>query len=172
LVYSKQQESRLAGEQVEEPTKRATPPVANPKGQPKAKKLKRSSEPPQVNEEELEEEEVDEEKSGDDGTGSQEELPKQTRKPRTSYSLGMSSPFLFSRGTADKLSLVFAVEKHGKNWQKVLDDLQKNKHLFLSIDLDDYAKLNSVYKSIKQSLENKQGYKWPKVCCCTLFLIL
>jgi len=29
-------------------------------------------------------------------------------------------------------------ETHGKNWQKVLDDLHKNKHLFLDSDLDNY----------------------------------
>lgn len=72
-----------------------------------------------------------------------------------------SNCFFFSRAD-DKLALVSVVKRNGKNWQKVLDILQKDQHRFLHIPLDKYSKLLSTYKSIKGSLENPV-YKWPKV---------
>jgi hypothetical protein len=43
---------------------------------------------------------------------------------------------------------------YGKNWQKILHDLQTNKHIFMHLNPEtDYGKLNDAYKSIKKTLE-------------------
>jgi hypothetical protein len=56
--------------------------------------------------------------------------------------------------TDDKLLLVEIVAQtnFGKNWQKVLEELQKNKHVFLNLNLETkYSKLNDIYKSISKN---------------------
>lgn len=76
------------------------------------------------------------------------------------------------RSLDDRLSLVFAVEKLGKNWQKVLHTLQNSQHRPLFTDLSvetDYSKLNGIYQSIVKTLSNEE-YKWPKVTICILYL--
>ena len=61
----------------------------------------------------------------------------------------------------DRLALVEMVHLHGKNWKKVLDSLQNEKHIWLHIALDDYSKLLDAYRSILKTLQVE--FKWPKV---------
>jgi hypothetical protein len=51
----------------------------------------------------------------------------------------------------------------GKNWQKVLDDLQLNKHAFLNLEMSQYGRLNDVYKNTVKKLMAAAEYKEAKV---------
>jgi CTP synthase (UTP-ammonia lyase) len=78
--------------------------------------------------------------------------------------------------TNDKLLLVEIVAQpnFGKNWQKVLEELQKNKHVFLNLNLEtEYSKLNDIYKSILHSLKaNKLSFGKVYNYFYSLFILL
>jgi hypothetical protein len=64
------------------------------------------------------------------------------------------------------LTLVEVVSKEGKNWSKILTALQRNKHIFLQIEGDEYYKLGEVYSAMRKTF--KTGYPGATVSFFTL----
>jgi hypothetical protein len=77
--------------------------------------------------------------------------PVDGKRTRTTLRMGVDT-------TDDKLMLVEVVSKLGKNWQKVLHDLQTNKHAFLHVASEKAnEKLREVYRNFGKALVANDG---------------
>jgi hypothetical protein len=61
------------------------------------------------------------------------------------------------------------VSKEGKNWSKILTALQRDKHIFLQIEGDEYRNLGEVYLAMGNTF--KTGYPGARLLYLTYMLV-